>query len=400
MKLLLHTLIALADLTSAFAWSQERTLTLSQFLEEVRTNSPDLAVEKANVDAAKARASGIRVSPPMVGLMRMEEEGRLNNGYEVAQEMPFPTKIIQDKKVRNLELEAQKERSTYLGASVIAEARMSYVSFWGAFRRLEILKEKHDWLKHHLKLTRTTSWSDTAAKIHLLEVESEADFVENEVLALEAELVERRTALKIFAPELDTESIVPAEPPLVSIQVENSSPKVAWKEKELRAREAMMNYEKQSYIPDLFVRFRGFNGNDMEPRSQELMVGVTLPFLFFWQPKAAVAGASAERLRAEAELTKAKVEFESKLSSLKKSAEAIETQIRNLKNKLIPRAERRSNLARNLSQRTMEGLDQHRGVVLGLLDLKTSAVDLRLKHENVISELIKITGRTSQAGAK
>lgn len=400
MTFLLLPLMALVGLSSTMAWSQQRTFTLSQFLEEVRTTSPDLAIAKANVDAAKAKAAGIRINPPMVGLMRMEEEGRINNGYEVSQEIPFPTKLIQDKKVRNLEFEAQKQSSIYLSAAVVSEARMAYVAFWNTYQRLGILKEKQAWLQHHLKLTRTTSWSDTSAKIHLLEVESEVDLVENEILALEAELIEKKTALKIFAPELNTDHISPSEPPLVSVQVQQSSPKVALKEMELQAREAMMNYEKQSFIPDLFVRLRGFNGNEMEPQSQELMVGVSVPFLYFWQPRAAVAGASAERNKAEAELTKAKVEFEFKLSSLKKSAEALEAQIMNLKTKLIPKAERRSKLVRNLSQRTMTGLDQHRSVVLGLLDLRTSVADLRLKHESVVSELIKITGKTTGSGAK
>jgi hypothetical protein len=387
---------------SSFASVEGKRLTLSQFLEEVRSKNLDLAVEKANVDAAEARASGIRINPPMVGYMQMKEQGRTNPGYEISQEIPFPTKITQDKKVRNLELEAQKESSNYQQASIVASARTAYVAFWNAYSRLELLKEKRDWLHHHVKLTRTTSWSDTAAKIHLLEVESDADLAENEVLALESELLEKRNALKVFAPDLKSENIVPIEPPIVSIQVEKSSsgPEIAWKEKELQAREAFVGMKKQSYLPDFFVRLRSFNGNEMSLQSQELMVGVSLPFLFFWQPRAEVAEASAQKIKAEAELQKSRIEFESKLSSLTKRAQSIEAQVKNLKDRLIPRAERRTKLVRNLSTRTMEGLDQHKSVVLGLLDLKTKAVDLRLDHENIISEIVKLTGDTLRVGAK
>lgn len=386
----------------SFALAEERRLTLSQFLEEVRAKNPDLQVEKANVMASEARASGIRINPPMVGYMQMKEQGRTNPGYEISQEIPFPTKITQDKKVRDLELESQKESSNYQKTSILAEARTAYVAFWNTHARLEILKQKHHWLKHHVKLTRTTSWSDTAAKIHLLEVESNADIAENEVLALESELVEKRNALKIFAPDLKTDDITPIEPPVVSVQMEKAKtgPDIAWKEKDLKAREAMEGLKKQSYLPDFFVRLRSFNGNEISPESQELMVGVSLPFLFFWQPRAEVAEASAQKMKAEAELQKSKIEFESKISSLAKKAEAIEAQLKNLNEKLIPRAERRTKLVRNLSQRTMEGLDQHKSVMLGLLDLKSKAVDLRLEHENIVSEIVKLTGETSKAGAK
>lgn len=326
----------------SFALAEERRLTLSQFLEEVRAKNPDLQVEKANVMASEARASGIRINPPMVGYMQMKEQGRTNPGYEISQEIPFPTKITQDKKVRDLELESQKESSNYQKTSILAEARTAYVAFWNTHARLEILKQKHHWLKHHVKLTRTTSWSDTAAKIHLLEVESNADIAENEVLALESELVEKRNALKIFAPDLKTDDITPIEPPVVSVQMEKAKtgPDIAWKEKDLKAREAMEGLKKQSYLPDFFVRLRSFNGNEISPESQELMVGVSLPFLFFWQPRAEVAEASAQKMKAEAELQKSKIEFESKISSLAKKAEAIEAQLKNLNEKLIPRAER------------------------------------------------------------
>lgn len=210
------------------------TLTLEGFLEATKKESPDLAVEKANLEAASARASGIRIAPPMVGLMQMKESGTSRNGYEISQELPFPTKLIQEKKVRDLEFETQKENSGYQKTLILNEARNAYLSFWSSYEKLQILKDKHHWLKHHVSLTRSATRSDSLAQIHLLEVESDSDLIENEILSIESELSEKRNALKLYAPTLDVDSILPKEPALPTIEIEKTTRSlVTLKEKEV-----------------------------------------------------------------------------------------------------------------------------------------------------------------------
>ncbi|OYZ21742.1 MAG: hypothetical protein B7Y39_08540 [Bdellovibrio sp. 28-41-41] len=394
-------LIVLSPLAPFGAIAQNTsTLTLEAFLEAAKRESPDLALEKANLEAASARASGIRISPPMVGLMQMKENSTSRNGYEISQELPFPTKIAQDKKVRDLEFETQKENNKYQSALILNEARNAYLAFWSTYEKLQIIKDKHHWLKHHVSLTRSATRSDSLAQVHLLEVESDSDLIENEILSTEAELSEKRNSLKIYAPSLDVESILPKEPALPTLEIEKSSRSlVILKEKEVASLEAQESLKKQSYIPDLFLRLRSFEGNEMASANQEIMVGITLPFLYFWQPKAEISEASAQRMRTQAELQKTKIEFESRLSTLTKKVESLKVQLKNLKEKLIPRAERRRKLVTNLSTRTMEGLDEHKSVVVGFLDLRMKAIDLRLEYENTFKEILKLTGANSNAGA-
>lgn len=375
-------------------------LTLEQFVNEVEVQSPDLVIEKANIEVAKARASGVRISPPMVGAMQMKDSSGTNRGYEISQEIPFPTKLSNDKKLRNLEFDTQQERSRLQKISLLADARVAYTEFWSASTRFAIQKEKLEWLRRHLKITKTTSWSDTSAKVHLLEVESEADLLENEVLTLEAEVAATKATLRNFVPELNVEEIIPVEPTIPSLEIETKTlgPAVVLKEKELAAMNALEDYKKQTYLPDFLIRLRSFNGNEISPQSQELMVGISLPFVFFWQPKAEVAEASAQKLKAEAELQKSKIEFESKLSSLTKKLESNQMQLINLREKLIPRAERRMKLVQNLSTRTMEGLDQHKIVMTGFLDLKIRSIDLRADYEKTIREILKLANSHLSAG--
>jgi outer membrane protein TolC len=398
MRLTIHLLLYTTfSLSSLVVMADASRLTMPQFLSEVRATSPEFAIEKANVEGSRARASGIRINAPMIGYMQMKDGSGTNHGLEIAQEIPFPTKISHTKKVRDLELEAQLESSQLQEVSLLAEARAAFVAFWSTYARLNIQKEKHDWLINHVKITRTTSWSDTAAKIHLLEVETDADLVENEVLALESDLVEKRNGLKIYAPGLKVDDLIPVEPEPIPIKFDKHSPSllVTLREKELHAKEALVDLQKQAYAPDLFVRLRSYNGNESTPRSQELMVGISVPFLYFWQPKAEVAEASAQRMKAQAELQKSKIDLDGRFSSLIKRAESTQAQIRNLKEKLIPRSERQAKLVQNLSQRTMEGLDEHKKVMLGLLDLRIRAIELRVAYEDLTKNIMQLTGVTS-----
>lgn len=396
----IYALAVIMTAISATAFAQAQTLTLETFLAAAQKESPDLVVESTNLDSAEARADGVRIDPPMIGFMQMKEGASKQDGYEVSQSIPFPTKMIQDKKVRDLEYETQKESTQYQKAIILNEARNAYLNFWSTYEKLQILKDKHHWLKHHVSITRSSTRADSAAQVHLLEVESDRDLIENEVISAEAEVAEKANALRIYVPTIKIENIIPKEPPLPVVEVTDlKSSFVKLKEKELTVFQAQESLKKQNYLPDLFLRVRSFNGNDMAPQNQEIMVGISLPFLFFWQPKAQVAESAAQRMKAEAELHKAKIEFESKLLTLSKKLEALRLQLSNLKEKLIPRAEKRKRLALNISTRTMEGLNEHKSVEVGLLDLRMKAVDVRIEYENTVKELIKVTGTTAQAGS-
>lgn len=370
-------------------------VSLNEYLSQVQIQSPALQVEKSLSDEASARANGVRISPPMIGFMNMKDASGTNQGIEVSQEIPFPTKISKDHEARQLEADVRKLNQALRQHEIINQARLAYFIFWSAFEKNQILKEKKDWLKKHAKLARTTTRSESAAQIHLLGIESEVDRLENDVLESETKLAETRNALRLFAPDLNTDQISPQVPPLEKIQIDqkSNSTLISWKELELKSAQANQSLKKQAYLPDLFVRYRGYKGNDSTAKSQEVMVGVTLPFVFFWQPQAESSESSARALRAEAELRKTRTDVETTLRSLSLKIENLQKQLSNLQDKILPRAHKRMKLVDTLSPRTMEGLDEHRSVMLDYLDLQTKSVDVRLELERSISELMTLIGQ-------
>lgn len=384
-------IVLLAQFETALAGPNN--LNIEDFLQKVQAQSPEILVEKFKSEEFKAKAQGIRVSPPMFGFMNMKDSGGTNHGIEVTQELPFPTKITKEKEVRDLESLAQNKNFSYKKNEILLDARKAYFEFWKSFESKKILEEKLNWLKNHVRLSRSIARSNSAGQIHLLASESEQDQLDNELLEVQADLAEKANSLKTYVPDLQTENLTPDSVPkleILSLEKNQKSFLVDAKESELKAASSVKDLKKQSYFPDLILRYRSYNGNDMSPRNEEIMIGVTLPFLFFWQPQSEVGEASARQQRAEVEVLKAKLTVETLVKSLFEKSKAIGKQLENFKEKLIPRAHKRMKLVENLTVRTMEGLDEHRMVMFDFLELRQKELNARLELEKINIEILKI----------
>lgn len=377
----------------AYAAESARNLPFNEYLKLVESQSPDLNIEKSMKDEAEAKSNGIRLNPPMVGFMTMKEEGSTSRGYEISQEIPFPTKIFKEKETRKFEAEMQDSSFKYRHREILLQARMTYIDFWKAFEKLKIIKEKRDWLKTHTKITRSATRSDSESQIHLLGIESELDMLENEVIEAEASFIEKKQALRTMAPGLKDENFNPVAPEMAVVELTNSkkSGLLESKEKIVQKAEAELSLKKQSYLPDFFIRYRIFNESGTMPKNEEIMIGVSLPFLFFWQPNSESAEASAKLAKAQAEFQKIKVDTETRFLGLMQKQESLKKQLATLNEKLIPKAHKRMKLVDNLSTRTMTGLETHRAVMLDYLELKTKAIDVRVDFENAVAEILKLS---------
>lgn len=390
-----HSMIAFVILMTHFetVFAGANSLNIEDFLKKVQTQSPEIQIEKAMNDEFKAKAQGIRISPPMVGLMNMKDSGGNNQGVELTQELPFPTKIFKEKEVRELEAKSQSLNFSYKKNEILLEAKKAYFEFWKSFETKKVLDEKLVWLKSHVQLSRSVARSDSAGQLHLLASESELDQLDNEILEVQADLIEKANSLKIFVPDLQTENLTPevwSRSAIMTLEKSQKSLLLEAKENELSAANSSRDLKKQSYLPDLVLRYRSYNGNDMTPKNEEIMVGVTLPFLFFWQPNAEVAEASARQQRAEAELLKARISIESQLKILIEKSKSLNKQLENFKDKLIPRAHKRMKLVENLTVRTMEALDEHRTVMLDYLELRQKEINVKVEFEKLNIEILKL----------
>jgi outer membrane protein TolC len=385
-------ILILLLLSSVHFAGAQTSVSLTAYLKEVESENLTLKASRANLDAAEARAVGIALPEPMIAVTQMRDDSGLANGYEVSQSIPFPTKLSNDRQARKLEAKAEAANTLSATREVLSQARLLYISTWAAQERIDFLRERRNIIQQHLKLSRASTRSDSSLQIHSLKAESDYDLLENEIIEAEQSLIEKQIALAEYAKKDSSQyrSLVLKEPPLTQIPSDNqlsSSSQLEAKRLQVEMLGARESEAKSSWLPDFNVRYRDTGRTPMGAGFNEVMVGATLPFVFFWEPNAKSKSASAEKLKAEAEFQKERLNVDSKTSTYQSRAVSLKKQIELIQNKLLPRAEKRMRLVRNLAPRDMESLQEHREGMEEFPDLKLKALDLRLQYEAAVAEL-------------
>ncbi len=370
-------------------------MNLSAFLNKVRTQNLDIKAEGAKSEAVDAKSVGLAIPAPMVGISRMKDEAAPNSayGFEVSQTIPFPSKLSSDQSARRYAAESQKETRFAAEKEILAKAKLLYISLWAAQEKVALLLQKKAVIKNHIKLTRSSVRSDSFASVHLLKAESDFDLLETDITSAEQMVREKQIEVAALLNADPVSFRITAEEPTLSgvpsftsVERSHQIQALSLSLEGLKSREREGN---ASWYPDFNLRYKQVEPDGMSSRTSEIMVGVSLPFVFFWQPEAAARSAGAERIQAEFELAKQKKNIESERAILLSKIESQKKQLDVLSNKLIPRAEKRMQIIHNLAPRDMETLQDHRETMEAFPDLKLRALDLRLEYEQAVSSLEK-----------
>lgn len=372
----------------------DESMSLDSFLTRIQEQNIDLKIENAKVASTEANSVGLALPPPMVGLNQMREDsGGKANGFEINQNIPFPTKLSSDHFARKFEAQAQVERLQATKKEIFAHAKILYLSLWQLQERVSLLEEKKIVLQKHIKLARSSVRSDSSAAVHLLKAESDLDLLDNEILVENQKLIEKQSEAAILLnAEPENFKLVVSEPSLSEIpkfaDIENTY-QVKTLKYSLEGFKSKESEAKSSWLPDFNLRYKKMGATSMSEGYDEIMVGITLPFLFFWEPYSLSQAASAQRMAAEYELIKQTRTIGAEKKSLLSRAESLKKQIENLKTKLLPRAEKRMKIVRNLALRDIDTLQDHRETMEAFPDLKMKALDLRLEYETAVANLEK-----------
>lgn len=369
-------------------------LSFEQFLKAALEQNLDLKIEAAKSSASQSSAGGLNIPPPMVGYMRMtDQSGSSANGFEVSQTIPFPTKISHDRSARGLEAKAQDEARLTVESEVRARAKVIYFNLWASQEKESALNEKKSAIESHIRLARAGARSDSFLRIHLLKAESDLDLLENEMIAAHQEVVEKGAVMANFL-NVDSSAFHPVlqDPPQTSIPEEKilqSPHQIEFAKFNLESMKARESEGRSTWFPDLYLRYKEIGQTQLMPKTSEVMVGISLPFLFPWDASATSGKASGQRMQAEFEFEQTKRRIDSERSTLLSKASSLKKQLDNINQKLLPRAERRMKLVHNLAPRDMETLQDHRETMEAFPELKLKALELRRTYEETVAELLK-----------
>jgi outer membrane protein TolC len=371
----------------------DERISLEQFLSEATAQNLSLKISAAAFEAEKEGSYGIKLPPPQASVLQMRMDAGSGSGFTVSQSIPFPTKITSEHSARKAEAASQKEESNAQQARVTAAAKFLYFRLWEASERMRLLSEKTQIIEHHIKLAQAAARSDSFLKIHVIKAENDLDLLKNSLLQAEQNIRERqieaanflnrnpeqyRPLASEFPPSLIPEKKALARPHQLEVKkfaLEN-----------LKAKES----EAQSkWFPDLTFQYKQMGATPMWPHYSEVMVGVTLPFVFFWEPRAESAKAAARRLEGEYLLEKEKRQIETEKTTSIERAVSLKKQLDQFANELLPRAEKRMKIVNNLAPRDMETLQDQRETLEAFPDLKLKALEVREQYEQSIAEVEK-----------
>lgn len=368
-------------------------LTLEQYLEKVRTSNIDIKLEDEKLKASEARAVGIRLPSPMASLIQMNEEsGGSPKGFEINQQIPFPSKITSEHNIRKLEANAQKQMLSAGINEAIAKAKMAFIELWVAQENILIITQQKNILLNHISLSRSAARSDSFLKLHLLRAQSDLDLLENEIETAKQKLKVKQLNMAEIINE-DPDSFLPtaSEPPLSAIpnSAQDNIPQLESMRLTLESFKERESLAKASWLPDFNLTYKKIGSSSMTESYSEIMVGITLPFIYPWQPKAEAQSAGVEKIQAELNYSREKRSIEIKTAALRSLVESLQVQLLNLKYKVIPRAHQRMKIVLNLAPRDMDTIQDHRETMEALPELKMKEIDLRMQYEQSIIELEK-----------
>lgn len=365
-------------------------ISLDEFMKRVERDNLQIKSEKLATEGLEAGSSSISLPPPMVSYIQMKESGA--KGFEVTQTVPFPTKISNEQTLRKREFRAQAQKEMVLRQEILQEARLSYFSLWKSQELLKLLNEKKEIFTEHLNLAQSRVRSDSFLKIHYLRMESDLDLLENTILE---EKQKETEAQSLFAQwlGLDSSQVFVAKDPPMNSPIPRVAPEqslqVKFGEAETDVFRSQKSLAKNSWFPDFNFKYRAVEKSSMSPENTEWMVGITLPFLFFWQPDIETQRARLKLTNAELGLERTKREVSIRLSALTSKLTSLERQIETLTKKLIPNAEKRIRLIHNIAPRDMETLLDHRETMLALPELKMNLLEKRFEYEETVSQINK-----------
>ncbi len=378
-------------LISAKALAEE-VLSPADFVNRALKHNLDLRLVDAETKEITAEASGIRLPPPSVSVTQMNmANGGTAQGWQVSQTIPFPSKISRDYSARQHALHARKDEELSEKLTIMAQAKLIYFLVWEAQEQKSILEEKRKLLKKHISIARSMARSDTFAKIHLLKAESEKDRVE---ISLENNSQVHQERLSMAAQLVDNDpknfrfkAIEPPMRKLPNISSIENVPQIQAMKMHLKHYESLEKAARTEWLPDFTISYGRMEETLRFPENNQIMVGLTLPFAYFWQPRAKSSQGHAQRLETEIKLKKKIRQIQAEKINLEEALRSLKAQIKTLEQKILPRAIQRKRLFQNISPRNLSSLQEHLDTYLSIPDTRLQILTLKTQYEQAVSWL-------------
>lgn len=301
---------------------EQKTYTLEDLTSIAIEKNQSAAVFNANLEAAKAGIISARAYPnPEIefqrGRAKSLDTSESKNEYSIGIGQPFemPKKRLFRKKAAEAEVRALERDVENFHLELKAEIKTAFYQLLLNKKALEIAGENFKTVKElsrsagiRVKAGEAPEFELVKAKVELLRADKELKKTANMLIISKASL----NALLGNALEEDFDikgEFILREKKYdlngLLVNAIKNHPLALKAKNNVEAKGFTLDMEKASIFPDVTVR----GSFDRETDKESYGLGISIPMPFWYQRKGEIAGASAEKIKAEAELRRTRVEL-------------------------------------------------------------------------------------------
>ncbi len=391
MKVLLPLMLSLA----LPGWGQEpSSAALQDVVSLARARNPEILAARKTWEAARARVLPEKTwAAPQVGIEYWGFSGASvgsapEKWYDLSQEVPFPGKLhFKGEAARH---EARRLEEVYHGVEldIVARVKDAYYRYLYMTKAKTILDQNVEVMRRLAKTAEARYATGKTSQSDVLRAQVELSKTLAALLTLEQERASAQAALNALLDQApDAPLGAPQEPSLSALSLtEFDLEQAALAQRpEVRAASHHINHMKSSlaaqrseYLPDFMLQYTRRTREGM-PSDSIAMIKMSLPFLYFWRPRAQTRAASAELGEAEAMLRSEQNSARADVKDDWTKVQTVGRLVEVYRTSILPQAEQSVKVAEAAYQ--SERVD-----FLSLMDSQRALLEFRLDYDQYVSQ--------------
>ncbi len=366
-------------------------LTAPELFAKIREKNPMVKEEEEKLKATKSSVSTYWAAP-QIAISEMnsntpffDSKMKMQRSLEVSQMFPNPVKISADTTIKENSEKAQAEVVELAFKKVRKDAFALFLELYKITKEREILSSKKISLEKFLsrlqsgqvqgqeeRLTIVEGQNDlTEVKILLEQNQNEADRMKKMLNQMMGEDLNN----PLSDPELGKVDLGRDSGPAENLELKNLNSQIAVMESEV-------SMKKAEFLPEIELKAKFNKGYTMlYEDSKELMVGITLPFVFFGQQKRDVDTAHYKVEAMKYARSNLSSEIEAKKATLKSELKDIGQTLKFLKETSLPVREKKFRLYAGYSYIDMRTLMNYKMSVDDLAMIKMKILEKEMEEQ-------------------
>jgi len=383
--------LILAVNTQAVAQSTTQ-LTLDEAIESALHNNLKIEAASERVRSQQALSrSRIDIGETELFYSREEYNPDQNRGVEsfgISQQLPFPTELINRRKVGNAEVDLQEAGLNLTKAELIRQVRKAYYRAAYGHQQLQILNELSEVYQKFIEAAQLRFETGEAGRLELTGARSRYQNIRGERMKAEAQLKQYYSELRRWIYSQDTVRV--AETSLEKLAQKffngsneikpNANPGLNYLQEKSKVAQAELGLQRSKWLPDFNLQYKNqeVNGND---GFFAFHIGLKMPLWFTAQHQRSKAA----RLESKAmtiEVQDFRFELQSRIEQLQSELEQLRVQVDFYQNEQNALAEELMNTA----QKSFEAGEIDYVTFVNFLD---EASEIKQNYQQVLLEYLQ-----------